>query len=267
MHPMLNTAVKAARQAGDLIIRSSESLGTLKITVKSQNDFATEVDKRAEELIITALLTAYPDHGVLAEESGYTNEGADYMWIIDPLDGTTNFIHGFPHYSVSIALKHRGVLDQAVIYDPVRQDLFTASKGKGATLNNHRLRVSHQRRLEGAFLGTGFPFKNRTHIEPYLDIFRDIFSSTSGVRRAGAASLDLAYVAAGKLDGFFEIGLKPWDLAAGVLMIQEAGGLVTDFENNHGYFETGNVICGNPRMHRILLDKITPHAKKVLNED
>jgi len=267
MHPMLNTAVKAARQAGDLIIRSSESLGTLKITVKSQNDFATEVDKRAEELIISTLLTAYPEHGILAEESGYTNKDAEYIWIIDPLDGTTNFIHGFPHYAVSIALKHRDVLEQAVIYDPVRQDLFTASKGKGATLNNHRLRVSRQRRLEGAFLGTGFPFKNRTHIEPYLDIFRDIFSVTSGVRRAGAASLDLAYVASGKLDGFFEIGLKPWDLAAGILMIQEAGGLVTDFENNHGYFETGNVVCGNPRMHRTLLDKITPHAEKVLNVD
>ena len=264
---MLNTAVKAARQAGDLIIRSSESLGTLKITVKSQNDFATEVDKRAEELIISTLLTAYPEHGILAEESGYTNKDAEYIWIIDPLDGTTNFIHGFPHYAVSIALKHRDVLEQAVIYDPVRQDLFTASKGKGATLNNLRLRVSRQRRLEGAFLGTGFPFKNRTHIEPYLDIFRDIFSVTSGVRRAGAASLDLAYVASGKLDGFFEIGLKPWDLAAGILMIQEAGGLVTDFENNHGYFETGNVVCGNPRMHRTLLDKITPHAEKVLNVD
>ena len=267
MHPMLNTAIKAARQAGDLIIRSSESLGTLKITVKSQNDFATEVDKRAEEEIISILLNAYPDHGILAEESGYTNKEAEYIWIIDPLDGTTNFIHGFPHYAVSIALRHRNVIEQAVIYDPVRQDLFTASRGKGATVNNHRLRVSHHRRLEGAFLGTGFPFKNRTNIEPYLDIFRDIFSSTSGVRRAGAASLDLAYVAAGKLDGFFEIGLKPWDLAAGVLMIQEAGGVVTDFSGNHDYFETGNIVCGSPRMHAILLDKIAPHANKVINSD
>lgn len=264
---MLNTAVKAARQAGDVIMRSSESLGTLKITVKSQNDFATEVDKRAEEEIIAILLNAYPDHGILAEESGYTNKDAEYIWVIDPLDGTTNFIHGFPHYSVSIALRHNNVIEQAVVYDPVRQDLFTASRGKGATVNNHRLRVSHQRRLEGAFLGTGFPFKNRSNIEPYLDIFRDIFSSTSGVRRAGAASLDLAYVAAGKLDGFFEIGLKPWDLAAGVLMIQEAGGVVTDFNGNHDYFETGNIVCGSPRMHAILLDKIAPHANKVMNSD
>ena len=266
MHPMLNTAIKAARQAGDIIMRSSQSLGTLKITVKSQNDFATEVDKRAEQEIISILLSAYPEHGILAEESGYTNKDAEYIWIVDPLDGTTNFIHGFPHYAVSIALKRGDVLEQAVIYDPVRQDLFTASRGKGATVNNLRLRVSHQRRLQGAFLGTGFPFKNRTNIEPYLDIFRDIFSTTSGVRRAGAASLDLAYVAAGKLDGFFEIGLKPWDFAAGVLMIQEAGGLVTDFNGDDGYLNTGNIVCGNPRMHKVLLEKIAPHANKVLAE-
>lgn len=263
---MLNTAIKAARQAGDIIMRSSQSLGTLKITVKSQNDFATEVDKRAEQEIISILLSAYPEHGILAEESGYTNKDAEYIWIVDPLDGTTNFIHGFPHYAVSIALKRGDVLEQAVIYDPVRQDLFTASRGKGATVNNLRLRVSHQRRLQGAFLGTGFPFKNRTNIEPYLDIFRDIFSTTSGVRRAGAASLDLAYVAAGKLDGFFEIGLKPWDFAAGVLMIQEAGGLVTDFNGDDGYLNTGNIVCGNPRMHKVLLEKIAPHANKVLAE-
>ncbi|PHS70551.1 MAG: inositol monophosphatase [Cycloclasticus sp.] len=265
MNPMLNIAIRAARQAGDIIIRSADSVDTLKISIKSKNDFATEIDKRAEEEIINILLTAYPEHGVLAEESGYLNEGAEYMWIIDPLDGTTNYLHGFPHYAVSIALKRNEVIEQAVIYDPVRQDLFTASRGKGAMLNNRRLRVSKQRKIEGAFLGTGFPFKNKKNIEPYLDIFRDIFSSTSGVRRAGAASLDLAYVAAGKLDGFFEIGLKPWDLAAGALLIQEAGGVVTDFDNEHGYFETGNIVCGNPKMHRALLDKIVPHANKVID--
>ena len=263
MHPMLNIAVRAARQAGDIIIRSAESIDTLKITIKSQNDFVTEIDKRAEEEIINTLLTAYPEHGILAEESGYTNKDAEYLWIIDPLDGTTNYMHGFPHYAISIALKKGNIIEQAVIYDPVRQDLFTATRGKGATLNNRRLRVSRQRKLEGAFLGTGFPFKNNANIEPYLDIFRDIFSSTSGVRRAGAASLDLAYVAAGKLDGFFEIGLKPWDLAAGLLLIQEAGGVVTDFTNDHEYFKSGNVVCANPNMHRVLLEKIALHVTKV----
>ncbi|MBV1951536.1 MAG: inositol monophosphatase [Cycloclasticus sp.] len=263
MHPMLNIAVRAARQAGDIIIRSAESIDTLKITIKSQNDFVTEIDKRAEEEIINTLLTAYPEHGILAEESGYTNKDAEYLWIIDPLDGTTNYMHGFPHYAISIALKKGNIIEQAVIYDPVRQDLFTATRGKGATLNNRRLRVSRQRKLEGAFLGTGFPFKNNANIEPYLDIFRDIFSSTSGVRRAGAASLDLAYAAAGKLDGFFEIGLKPWDLAAGLLLIQEAGGVVTDFTNDHEYFKSGNVVCANPNMHRVLLEKIAPHVTKV----
>ncbi|ORU90633.1 MAG: inositol monophosphatase [Cycloclasticus sp. symbiont of Poecilosclerida sp. M] len=264
MHPMLNIAVKAARQAGDIIIRSADSLGTLTVTTKSQNDFVTEVDKRAEMEIIQILSTAYPDHGFIAEESNPVNQDAEYVWIIDPLDGTTNFIHGFPHYAVSIALTRRGVVEQAVIYDPVRQDLFTASVGKGATLNNRRLRVSRQTKIEGAFLGTGFPFKNRPNIESYLDIFRDIFSITAGVRRAGAASLDLAYVAAGKLDGFFEIGLKPWDIAAGVLLIQEAGGVITDFGDDHDYFKTGNVVCGNPKMHRLLLDKIKPHVEKII---
>lgn len=265
MHPMLNIAIRAARQAGDIIIRSADSIDTLKITIKAQNDYATEIDKLAEDEIINTLLTAYPDHGVLAEESGARNSDAEYIWIIDPLDGTTNYMHGFPHYAVSIALKKGNVIEQAVIYDPVRQDLFTASRGKGAALNNRRIRVGRQRKIEGAFLGTGFPFKNNKNIEPYLDIFRDIFSSTSGVRRAGAASLDLAYVAAGKLDGFFEIGLKPWDFAAGILLIQEAGGVVTDFQNNHDYFETGNIVCGNPKMHRALLDKIEPHVTKVIN--
>ena len=266
MHPMLNIAIRAARQAGDIIVRSADSVGTLKINIKNKNDFATEVDKRAELEIINILLTAFPDHGILGEETGFTNQDAEYMWIIDPLDGTTNFIHGFPHYAVSIALTKNNVLQQAVIYDPVRQDLFTASRGKGAVYNNIRLRVSRQIKLDGAFLGTGFPFKNNKNIEPYLDIFRDIFSETSGVRRAGAASLDLAYVAAGKLDGFFEIGLKPWDFAAGVLLIQESGGVVTDFEGTHDFFKTGNIICGNPKMHKVLLEKITPHLNKVINE-
>ena len=266
MHPMLNIAIRAARSAGDIITRSADSLGTLRISVKGNNDFASEVDRRAEEEIIRILHSAYPDHAILAEETGQQS-GNDFQWIIDPLDGTTNYLHGFPHYAVSIALKHKNQLEQAVIYDPVRQDLFTATRGQGATLNNRRLRVSRQTHLEGAFLGTGFPFKNRSNIEPYLDIFRDIFSITAGVRRAGAASLDLAYVAAGKLDGFWEIGLKPWDMAAGCLLIQEAGGVVSDFVNQPNYLETGNVVCGNPKLHRLLLDKIAPHVSNVLAED
>lgn len=263
---MLNIAIRAARQAGDIIIRSADSVDTLKITIKNKNDFASEVDKQAEEEIINILLTAFPDHGILGEESGYINEDAEYIWIIDPLDGTTNYLHGFPHYAVSIALKRAGVIEQAVIYDPVRQDLFTASRGNGAMLNNRRIRVSRQRKIEGAFLGTGFPFKNKKNIEPYLDIFRDIFSCTSGVRRAGAASLDLAYVAAGKLDGFFEIGLKPWDCAAGILLIQEAGGVISDFKGDSGYLDSGNIVCGNPKIHVNLLKRIAPHAHKVINE-
>ena len=266
MHPMLNIAIRAARNAGDIITRSADSLSTLRVNVKGQNDFASEVDRRAEEEIIRVLHAAYPDHAIMAEESGLKS-GNEYMWIIDPLDGTTNYLHGFPHYAVSIALRHKNQLEQAVIYDPVRQDLFTATRGQGATLNNRRLRVCRQTSLEGAFLGTGFPFKNRKCIEPYLNIFRDVFSITAGVRRAGAASLDLAYVAAGKLDGFWEIGLKPWDMAAGCLMIQEAGGVVTDFAGNDDFLGTGNVVCGNPKMHALLLDKIAPHLQDVLDAD
>lgn len=266
MHPMLNIAIRAARSAGDIITRSVDSLGTLRINVKGHNDFATEVDRRAEEEIIRILHAAYPDHAILAEETGMKS-GNEFQWIIDPLDGTTNFMHGFPHFAVSIALQHKNQLEQAVIYDPIRQDLFTASRGQGATLNNRRIRVSRQTQLEGAFLGTGFPFKNRDSIEPYLDIFRDIFSITAGVRRAGAASLDLAYVAAGKLDGFWEIGLQPWDMAAGCLMIQEAGGVVTDFVNQSNFLGSGNVVCGNPKMHALLLEKIEPHVHAVLAAD
>jgi len=265
MHPMLNIAIRAARQAGDIIIRSAESIDTLKITIKSPNDYATEIGKHAEEEIVNTLLSAYPDHGVLSEASGYKNQDAEYLWIISPLDGATNFVHGFPHYAISIALKHGNIIEQAVIYDPVRQDLFTASRGKGATLNNRRIRVSRQRKLDEAFLGSGFTFNNNHSIEPYLDIFRDTFSKALDVRRSGSASLDLAYVAAGKLDGFFEVGLKPWDFAAGLLLIQEAGGVVTDFAANHEYFKNGNIMCANPKMHRVLLDSIAPNAQKAID--
>jgi len=224
MHPMLNIAVRAARSAGNVIIRNIDRLDSIAVQTKDRNDFVSEVDRQAEQEIIGVLRKAYPDHAILAEESG-EQAGNDYQWIIDPLDGTTNFLHGFPQYAVSIALRHKGRLEQGVVYDPVRQELFTATRGGGAMLNERRIRVSSRRTLEGALLGTGFPFKSQQHLESYLQMFRVLFPQTAGIRRAGSAALDLAYVAAGRFDGFWEIGLSVWDMAAGVLLIQEAGGL------------------------------------------
>ncbi|HSH28583.1 MAG TPA: inositol-1-monophosphatase, partial [Thiohalobacter sp.] len=247
MHPMLNIATRAARAAGDIIVRYIDRLDEINVASKERNDYVSEVDRRAEDAIIRILRRAYPDHGILAEESG-TQAGSndDYQWIIDPLDGTTNFLHGFPQFAVSIALAHKGRLEQGVVYDPLRQELFTASRGSGAQLNNRRLRVAQRKGLEGALLGTGFPFKTHEHLEPYLDMFRDLLLETSGIRRPGSAALDLAYVAAGRLDGFWELKLNPWDLAAGVLLIQEAGGIVGDFTGGHKFMQSGNVVAGNP---------------------
>lgn len=264
MHPMLNIAVRAARSAGNVITRYLGRLDTLSITSKQRNDFVSEVDQLAEQEIIAVLRKAYPGHGILAEESGRQGGNDEYQWIIDPLDGTTNFLHGFPQFAVSIALKHRGRLDQGVIYDPVRQELFTASKGAGAQLNNKRIRVTGRKGLDGALLGTGFPFRQQQHLDAYLNMFRAVFADTAGIRRAGSAALDLAYVAAGRLDGFWEIGLSEWDMAAGVLMIREAGGLVTDFDGGEDYLETGNVVAATPKLHHILLQAIAPHRGKAL---
>lgn len=264
MHPMLNIAIRAARSAGDLIARSLEKLDTLTISQKGKNDFASEVDKLAEQEIIRILQKAYPHHAVLAEESGLHAGNQEFVWVIDPLDGTTNFLHGFPQFAVSIALQHSGRMEQAVVYDPLRQELFTATRGSGAMLNNRRIRVSRQNALEGSLLGTGFPFKSQQHLDAYLGIFRDLFKDAAGIRRAGAAALDLAYVACGRLDGFWEIGLKKWDMAAGLLLIQEAGGLVSDFENNHHYFQTGNLIAATPRLHPIMYDIIQPYVTEGL---
>ncbi len=232
MHPMLNIAVRAARTAGNVITRSMARLDSISIEAKDRNDFVTEVDREAENAIIGILRKAYPRHGILAEESGQS-DGDDYQWIIDPLDGTTNFLHGFPQFAVSIALRHKGRLEQAVVYDPLSQELFTATRGDGAYLNDRRIRVSNRKGLEGALLGTGFPFKAQHHLETYLDMFRALFPQSAGIRRAGSAALDLAFVAAGRLDGFWEIGLSTWDMAAGVLLIQEAGGLSSDFSGGH----------------------------------
>ncbi len=254
MNPMLNIAIRAARAAGDAIIRQIDHIQDLPVIKKGRNDFVTEVDRHAELVIIETLRKSYPDHAILAEESGQQGD-SPYLWIIDPLDGTTNYLHGFPQYAVSIALQHRGELDQAVVYDPLRQELFTASRGEGAMLNNKRIRVSKQKHLEGALLGTGFPFKDQDRLDEYLDSFRALFPMTAGIRRAGAASLDLAYVACGRLDGFWELGLKSWDVAAGALLIKEAGGLISDFDGKDTYLKNGDVIAANPNVYDEMLTK------------
>ena len=258
MHPMLNIAVRAARSAGNIISRSMTRLDSLTIQVKDRNDFVSEVDREAENQIIGILRKAYPNHAILAEESGLT-DGDDFQWIIDPLDGTTNYLHGFPQFAVSIALRHKGRLEQAVVYDPLSQELFTATRGAGATLNDRRIRVSNRTSLDGALLGTGFPFKAQHHLDTYLDMFRALFPRSAGIRRAGAAALDLSYVAAGRLDGFWEIGLSPWDMAAGLLLIQEAGGLSSDFSGGHNHLEHGNLVAGNPKVFADILKTIRPH--------
>jgi myo-inositol-1(or 4)-monophosphatase len=258
MHPMLNTAVKAARRAGNVINRASRDLDAIAVRTKSANDFVSEVDHEAEHAIVETLRGAYPSHAILAEEGGASGS-SDFVWIIDPLDGTTNFLHGFPQYAVSIALTHKGVLQQAVVYDPTRNDLFTATRGSGAFLNNQRIRVSKRTRLAESLVGTGFPFRQFANVDAYLAIFRDLMQKTAGVRRPGAASLDLAYVAAGRLDAFWEFGLSPWDMAAGALLILEAGGLVGDTEGNDRYMETGNLAAGNPKVFSQLLQAIEPH--------
>ncbi len=263
MHPMLSTAVKAARRAGAIINRAALDIDQITIETKQHNDFVSEVDRMAEKTIIDTLLEAYPDHAILAEESGRRGE-SDYIWIIDPLDGTTNFLHGFPQYSVSIALSYKGVLDQAVIFDPTRNDLFIASRGKGAFLNDRRLRVSKRIKLAEALIGTGFPFRDFQHLDAYLAMFRDMLQKTAGIRRPGSAALDLAWVAAGRLDGFWEIGLSKWDIAAGCLLVQEAGGLVGDFSGEDSYIDTGNIVAGSPKIFAQLLQILSPHLTDTL---
>lgn len=259
MHPMLTNAVKAARQAGDIINFASRDLGQLKIQTKTFNDFVSEVDKAAEQAIIDTLKAAYPDHGFLGEESGDTNKDAENIWIIDPLDGTTNFLHSFPYYCVSIALQQKGVLTQAVIYDPVRNDLFTATKGRGAFLNDKRIRVGSRIKLQESLIATGFPFRDFSYLDTYMDMLKDMIKKTSGIRRPGSAALDLAYVAAGFSDGFFELNLSTWDIAAGGLIVQEAGGIVGDFEGNESWLKTGNIVAANPKIFGQLLQVLAPH--------
>ena len=265
MHPMLNTAIKAARRAGKVIVRHMGQIDRLTIESKGRNDFVSEVDRLAEAEILDTLQTAYPSHAILAEETGHQDgvaRGAartdEFRWIIDPLDGTTNFLHGYPQFSVSIALYHQNRPFQAVVFDPLRNELFTASRGGGCQINDHRVRVSGLVHLEPALLGTGFPYKTMEHLEVWIDTFRTLLPRVSGVRRAGSAALDLAHVACGRLDGFWEFGLNPWDMAAGALLIHEAGGLAMDFAGESNYLETGNIVAGTPKVAGEILRLIQP---------
>lgn len=257
MDPALNIAIKAARKAGKVMLRHLDRLSTVSVSAKSRNDFVSEVDRAAEAEIVDVIQRAYPHHGILAEEGG-SRKGDEYLWIIDPLDGTTNYLHGFPQFAASIALMHKDRLEQAVVYDPLREELFTASRGAGSFFNDRRIRVTQAKGLEGTLLGTGFPFRYQQHLDAYLQMFKALHGQTAGIRRAGAAALDLAYVATGRLDGFWEIGLKPWDMAAGVLLIREAGGLVSDFDGGEDYLETGNVVAGSPKVFNAMLKAIGP---------
>ncbi|MBS1170480.1 MAG: suhB [Burkholderiaceae bacterium] len=263
MHPMLNTAIKAARRGASIINRASFDLSQIKVTEKNQNDYVTEIDQAAEQAIVEVLQKAYPGHAVLAEESGASanlHDEAEFVWIIDPLDGTTNFIHGFPQYCVSIALQQRGVTTQAVIYDPTRNDLFTASKGEGAYLNDKRIRVSKCTKLTDSLIGTGFPARDLSKLDEYMAMFKTITEKCQGLRRPGSAALDLAYVAAGRLDGFFEKGLNTWDMAAGALLISEAGGIIGDFKGEQTYLEKGDVIAGNPKIFYQMISLLGTYA-------
>jgi myo-inositol-1(or 4)-monophosphatase len=258
MHPMLNIAIRAARSAGNLIIRSLQHVEHLEVTTKGRNDFVSDVDRLAEQEIINAIQKSYPEHAILAEESGLHGDN-EVVWVIDPLDGTKNFLHGFPHYCISIAVMVRGKIEHGVIYDPLRDELFTASRGAGAKLNDRRLRVTKRKELAGSLLATGFPFKYPQHLSPYLATFNAVFPQVADIRRTGSAALDLAYVAAGRLDGYWEIGLEKWDLAAGALLIEEAGGVVSDFVGGDDYYNNGKIVVGNFAIHKKILDSITPH--------
>lgn len=261
MQPMVTIALRAARKAGEQIVRASDELERIDVQEKNVNDFVSDVDRNAEREIIYHLRKAYPEHAILGEESGLSgDENAEYRWVIDPLDGTTNFLRGIPHYAVSIACMYRGKLEHAVIVDPVRREEFTASRGRGAQLNGRRIRVSSRTSLDGALLGTGIPYKDHCdqHLGAYSKSLEVLAGQCAGIRRAGAASLDLAYVAAGRLDAFWEIGLAQWDMAAGALLVREAGGLVADINGSDNYLESGNIVCGNPKCFKAVLQTTRP---------
>jgi len=263
MQPMLTIALRAARTAGEKIVRAGDRLDLIKVDEKGINDFVSDVDRNAEQEIISIISRAYPDHGYLGEESGSSNPDSDYIWVIDPLDGTTNFLRGIPHYAVSIGCLLKGKLEYAVVYNPVTREEFTASRGYGAQLNGKRLRVTSRPTLDGALVGTGIPFHHhKEELMPgYLKTLGELASKTAGIRRPGSAALDLAYVAAGRYDAFWEMGLKPWDIAAGALLVLEAGGLVSDFNGGNDYLESGNVVCGNPKCFKQVLQIVNTNSK------
>jgi myo-inositol-1(or 4)-monophosphatase len=263
MHGMVNIAIRAARRAGELMIRHLNKLESLQVAEKGRNDFVSQVDHLAEEAIIEVIKDHYPEHAILAEESGASGEH-EMTWIIDPLDGTTNYLHGFPVFSVSIAVAHGKELQHGVVYDPLRQEIFSASRGQGAQLDGRRIRVSRQRGLENSLIATGFPYRvGEEHIDRYLGMLRAVMIETAGVRRPGSAALDLCYVAAGRVDGFFELGLKKWDLAAGALIIREAGGRVSDFKGTDDYLESGNIVAGSPKVYAALSKLLAPHTRNL----
>ena len=265
MHPLLNIAIRAARRAGEVIARSIPRLESLQVTVKGRNDYVSEIDQAAEREIIDIIHKHYPDHAILAEESGASGDH-EMRWVIDPLDGTTNFLHGFPHFAVSIAAERAGKGEVAVVYDVMRQELFTAARGAGAQLDGRKIRVSKQRELEGSLIATGFPFRlEAEHFSAYVEQLRVIMAQAAGVRRAGAAALDLAYVAAGRVDAFWEIGLKPWDTAAGALLIQEAGGHIGTLTGDP-YTGGIHVVAGTPKVYAAMLAAIAPHVPESLKK-
>ena len=250
MHPFVNTGIKAARKAGRIILSSLDKIEQISITEKGLNDYATQVDEACEEEIKYIISKAYPDHAILGEETGLSKkEKAEFTWVIDPIDGTTNFIHGFPQFCISIGVMQNGKVEHGIIYDPLKDELFTASLGRGAQMNDKRIRVSKTIHLNRALLGTGFPTREMSVVDNYLNLLRELFPKCAGIRRAGAAALDLAYVACGRFDGFWEYGLKLWDVSAGSLLIKEAGGFVSGFEGPDSFFQTGNIIAGNPKIH------------------
>ena len=262
MYPIVNIAVNAATRASEIITRNINQIDTLVIAEKKLNDFVSEVDIQAERVIIDTIKKAYPWHAILSEESGQLGGFDEFTWIIDPLDGTANFLHGFPHYAISIAIKHKDKLEHGIVFDPVRKELFTASRGHGAQLNDRRIRIGSEKRLDKALLGTGFPYRNKELSKRYFETFAAFFKQCSGIRRAGSAALDLAYVAAGRLDGFWEFSSKIWDVAAGALLVKEAGGLVSDFQGGEDHFESGNIVAGNPRIFKALLQTLQSTAKE-----
>lgn len=261
MQPLLNIAISAARQAGDFVLRSQDTLDRIQTNTKEHGEWVSEVDIKSEQIIMQAIKKAYPDHGIIGEETGFHNADAEVVWIIDPLDGTANYLRGHPHFAISIACRIKNKIEHGVILDPHRQECFTASRGRGAMLNDRRIRVSKQAQLKHAILSSGFPSHSGKSLDQYLENWMALAQECTGVRRSGSSALDLAYVAAGRLDGLWQFGLRLWDMAAGVLLIKEAGGLVADCKGSENYIDSGEVVAANPKLLKLLLQHIQPKTK------